>query len=821
MNDSHIKLMNIEDEMKASYIDYAMSVIVGRAIPDVRDGLKPVHRRIIYTMKELGLLPGKPYKKCARIVGDTMGKYHPHGDAAIYDSLVKMAQTFAIRHPLVDGQGNFGSVDGDPPAAYRYTEARLQKISEELLSDIEKDTVDFRPNFDNSESEPIVLPAKFPNLFANGSTGIAVGMATEIPPHNICELSETCIHLLDNPEAEVEELMHYIQGPDFPTAGRILGKAGIIDAYKTGRGRIIVCGRIEREQIKTRQALVITEIPYQINKSKLIERIADLAKEGKLDGVSDLRDESSRKGIRVVIETKKDAELDILEKKLFHLTELQRSYGIIILALVNNRPAVLPMKKALGYFLDHRKEVIRRRTLFDLNKAEKRAHILEGLLKALDQIDEVISIIRSSKTVEEASGRLILSLDLTEVQARAILEMRLQRLTGLEREKLQSEYNELLKDIEFYKAILSNPQMVVEIIKEELQDVSRVYGGKRKTTIEVDPANLGFDIEDMIEDKQVAITFSEDGYIKRTLCSSYRRQNRGGTGSTGGLCKEDDTFKDLLVATNLETLLFFSNLGKVYSMKAYEISEAQKAAKGKHIRNYLPLMEDEYISSWFNIKDFSDGKHLVMVTRRGKIKKCELKSFQNIRRNGIIGITVKEGDELIKARLSSGDDCVLIFTRKGKAIKVMESEIRAMGRTAGGVIGIRPQKEDEVIEFCICPPDSKELKVLTITENGYSKCTPVDEFSCTHRGGIGVRAHMISKATGNVAGADIVTEEDDILIITALGKIIRIPACKVNTYSRNARGVRAIRLSNEDRVVGFAVNAKIDETSDKEDDMQE
>lgn len=813
MSESNMKRMNIEDEMKASYIDYAMSVIVGRAIPDVRDGLKPVHRRIIFTMKELGLLPGRPYKKCARIVGDTMGKYHPHGDAAIYDSLVKMAQSFATRYPLVDGQGNFGSVDGDPPAAYRYTEARLQKMSEELLADIEKDTVDFRPNFDNSEKEPVVLPAKFPNLFANGATGIAVGMATEIPPHNIRELADTCIHLLDNPDAEVEELMHYLKGPDFPTAGRILGNAGIIEAYKTGRGRIFISGRIVQEEIKNRQALVITEIPYQVNKSKMLERIAELAKEGKLEGVTDLRDESSRKGIRVVIETKKDADLDILEKKICHMTEIQRSYGIIILALVNNRPAVLPLKNALNYFLDHRKEVIRRRTLFDLNKAEKRAHILEGLLKALDHIDEVISIIRSSKTVEEAAGRLILKLELTEVQAKAILEMRLQRLTGLEREKLENEYKELLKDIEFYKAVLSNPRMVVEIIKEELQEVRRIYGDDRKTSIEADPANMGFDIEDMIEDKQVVITFSEDGYIKRTLCSSYRRQNRGGTGSTGGKCKEDDTFKDLLVATNLQHLLFFTNVGKVYCLKAYEIDEAQKTAKGKHIRNYLPLMENEYITSWFNIRDFSDGEHLVMVTRKGKIKKCELKNFQNIRRNGIIGIGLKEGDELVKARLSSGSDHVMIFTRKGKVIKVLESEIRSMGRTAAGVIGIRPQKNDEVIEFCICPSEAPGLKVLTVTVNGFSKCTPVDDFTCRHRGGMGVRAHLINKVTGDVAGADIVTDENDILIITALGKIIRIPACKVSTYGRSARGVRAIRLSEDDRVVGFAVHTKEEECS--------
>jgi len=811
--DLNTKRMNIEEEMKASYIDYAMSVIVGRAIPDVRDGMKPVHRRIIYTMKELGLFYGKPYKKCARIVGDTMGKYHPHGDAAIYDSLVKMAQSFATRYPLVDGQGNFGSVDGDPPAAYRYTEARLHKISEELLADIEKDTVDFRPNFDNSESEPVVLPCKLPHLFANGATGIAVGMATEIPPHNTRELANTCIHLLDNPRADLEELLHYIQGPDFPTAGRILGKEGIIEAYKTGRGRIIVSGRIHQEQIKKRKALVITEIPYQTSKSKMIERIADLTKEGKLEGISDLRDESSRKGIRVVIETKKDADLDILEKKIFHLTELQRSYGIIILALVDNRPAVLPLKNALEYFLEHRKEVIRRRTRFDLNKAEKRAHILEGLLKALDHIDEVISIIRSSKTVDEASGRLILKLGLTEKQAKAILEMRLQRLTGLEREKLENEYQELLKDIEFYKAVLSNPRMVIEIIKEELQEMSRVYGDERKTTIETDPVRMGFDIEDMIEDKQVVITFSEDGYIKRTLCSSYRRQNRGGTGSIGGVCKENDTFRDVLVASNLDHLLFFSNLGKVYCMKAYEIDEAQKTAKGKHIRNYLPLLENEYITSWFNIREFNRGRHLMMVTRKGKIKKSNLESFKNIRRNGLIGIRLREGDELVKARLSSGKDYVLILTRKGKAIKVLESEIRSMGRNAAGVIGIRPQEDDEVIEFCIFPHDEKDLKVLTITVKGYSKCTPVEGFTCHHRGGKGVRAHMINKATGDVAGADIVTDDDDVLIITARGKMIRIPACKVSTYSRSARGVRAIRLNKVDHVVGFAVHPRSEEES--------
>ncbi len=801
--DNKIIKVNIEDELKSSYIDYAMSVIIGRAIPDVRDGLKPVHRRIIYTMRELGVLPGKPFKKCARIVGDTMGKYHPHGDSAIYEALVKMAQDFSTRYPLIDGQGNFGSIDGDPPAAYRYTEARLAKIAVELLVDIEKNTVDFRPNFDNTEKEPVVLPAAFPNLLANGSTGIAVGMATEIPPHNLSELIDGCIYLLDNPDATAKELMKFIKGPDFPTYGIIVGRKGILKAYETGRGKITIRGVVKREKIKNREALIITEIPYQVNKAAFIEKVADLVKNGTIPQIADIRDESNRKGMRIVIETKKDANLDIIENKLYKLTPLQRSYGIIMLALVDNRPAVLSLPKMLLHFINHRKEVIRRRTLFDLEKAEKRAHILEGLLKALDHIDEIISIIRSSRTVDEAQGRLMITFDFTQVQAKAILDMKLQKLTGLERDKLQAEYEELLKDIEYYKEVLSNPKMVIEIIKEELLEIKRKYGDQRRTKIIEDTSSLEFTIEDLIENKEMVITLTKQGYIKRTPVNSYRAQNRGGKGSKGAVCKEDDILQEVITAKNHDLLFFFTNYGKIYSLKVYEIEESQRATKGKHIRNYLKLDKDEIITSVFRVSDVESDKFLLMVTKNGKIKKTKISSFKNAKKNGIIAIKLLDEDKLVTVRLTDGNSHIMIFTRSGKVARISESEIRNMGRSAMGVRGIRLLPDDAVIEaVSFNPSEEGEIYVLTITQKGYAKRTLVkDSFTCIHRGGMGVIAHKITDGTGHIIGAHIVKDDDELFILTKLGKMVRVKASEFSIYSRATKGVRAIKLDEDDEVI--------------------
>lgn len=804
MDQERIIKINIEEEMKSSYIDYAMSVIIGRAIPDIRDGLKPVHRRILYTMKELGIVAGRPYKKCARIVGDTMGKYHPHGDGAIYDSLVKMAQDFSTRYPLIDGQGNFGSIDGDPAAAYRYTEARTEKITTELYADLEKNTVNFRPNFDNSESEPEVFPTKYPNLLANGSTGIAVGMATEIPPHNLCELTDGCIATLDNPSISTVELMQHIKGPDFPTAGVIVGKSGIFKAFDTGRGKITIRGVVKREKIKQREALIITEIPYQLNKASFIEKMVDLVKAGTLTQIADIRDESNRKGMRIVIECKRDANIDILENKIYQLTPLQKSYGIIMLALVKNRPAVLPLRSILNYFIDHRKEVIRRRTQFDLDKAERRAHILEGLLKALDSIDEVIKTIRASKTTDEALGRLMINFDFSERQAKAILEMRLQRLTGLERDKLEAEFAELQKSIAYFKAILSDQQMVIEIIKEELTEIKNKYGNPRKTEIIDSTDSLDITMEDLIENKEMVITITKSGYIKRTDMDQYRAQNRGGKGSKGATCKENDLLENVLAVKNHNTLMFFTNMGKVFTLKAYQIEETQRATRGKHMVNYIELTEGEKVTSVFSVDEFKDDMYLFMVTKNAKVKKTKLSLFQKVRKKGIIAINLLEEDSLVTARLTDGKKHILIFSKKGKAARISETEIRELGRASQGVRGLKLQKNDEVIEAVIFNEDNTSISVLTVTEKGFAKRTPVDEYTCIHRGGSGVISHRLTPSTGEIVGANIVEDDNEILLLTRNGKIIRVRAKAFSVYSRATKGMKALTVDGDDIVTSIA-----------------
>lgn len=795
----------IEEEMKKSYLAYSMSVIVGRALPDVRDGLKPVHRRVLYAMKELGLEYGKPYKKSARIVGEVLGKYHPHGDVAVYDTLVRMVQEFSLRYPLVDGQGNFGSVDGDSPAAMRYTEARLASITDEILKDIDKETVDFAPNFDSSLEEPILLPASMPNLLVNGSSGIAVGMATNMPPHNLSEVADALVSLIDNPEATIKELSKFIKGPDFPTGGIICGREGITDAYTTGRGKILVRAKASIERQKgNKDTIVVTEIPYQVNKANLIETIANLAQEKKVEGITDIRDESDKDGIRIVIELRRDVEPQIILNYLYKHTQLETTFGVINLALVNNSPKVLNLKQILGYFIDHRRIIVRRRTQFDLDKALRRAHILEGLRIALKFINQIIKTIRESKSTPEAKVALMKGFDLSEIQAQAILEMQLQRLTALERDKIESEYEALLKDIDNYRAILASEKKIEEIIKNELLEIKKKYGDERRTEIAGKAEEI--EVEDLIAEEDMAITISSDGYIKRLAVSAYRRQKRGGKGVTAMSTDEEDFVKQLFVASSKDYLLVFSNKGVVRWLKVYEIPIASRAAKGKNIVNLLSFNKDEQISAIVAVKEFSEDQYLVMATSQGNVKKTKLSAFSNPRKGGIVGITLEKGDNLIGTSLSGGKHEVLLATKLGKSLRFSEKNIRDMGRSAKGVRGIRLGKGDEVMSLQVFSADIGKTgsTLLTVTALGFVKRSLFEEYRTQSRGGKGIINVKVTERNGTVVGVLAVLPDDEIMAATKKGMIVRCSPEDIRQTGRSTQGVRLIKLEKEDEVSSVA-----------------
>lgn len=791
----------IEEEVKDSYLNYAMSVIVGRALPDVRDGLKPVHRRVLYTMKELNLGHDKPYKKCARVVGDCMGRFHPHGDIAIYDTLVRMAQDFSLRYPLVEGQGNFGSVDGDSPAAQRYTEARLAAISDEMLADIEKNTVNFMPNFDASLQEPIVLPAILPNLLVNGSSGIAVGMATNMPPHNLGEVVDGIIYCLDNPDCQVKDLMRYIKGPDFPTGSLICGRDGVKEAYTTGKGKLILRAKASIERQKQgKDSIVITEIPYQVNKSSLIESIAGLVEEKKIEGISDIRDESDKEGLRIVVELRRDSEPQIILNQLYKHTQLEVTFGIINLALVDGRPRILDLKQLVSNYILHRKDVIRRRTAFDLEKAKQRAHILEGLKIALKFLDRVIKTIKTSKNVAVAKEALMKNFDLTDAQAQAILEMQLQRLTALERDKIDAEYLDLIKKIELYQSILASEKKVENIIKEELANLKKKYGDERLTEIVQEAEEI--EVEDLIAEEDVVITISHSGYIKRLAVSGYRKQKRGGRGVTGAEVREEDFIEHLFVASTKDHLLVFTDKGRVHWLKVYEIPQASRTAKGKAIINLLQLAGGEKISSTIPVKEFTDDKFLVMVTKQGFIKKTRLDEYSNPRKGGIIGITLKKGDELIGVKLTDAKQELLLATRLGKAIRFPESGVRDMGRAARGVRGISLVKQDEVIAMEI---SQKDAAVLTVTELGFAKRTPIEQYRLQRRGGKGIINVKVTKKNGPAINLKTVSDKDELMVITQNGMFLRCSVKDIRSTGRASQGVRLIKLESKDRVASVAL----------------
>jgi DNA gyrase subunit A len=790
--------INIEEEMKVSYLDYAMSVIIGRALPEVRDGLKPVHRRILYAMLREGLLPGRKYSKCAGVVGEVLKKYHPHGDSAVYDALVRMAQDFNMRYTLVDGQGNFGSIDGDPAAAYRYTEARLQKIAEELLADIDKDTVDFMPNFDETTEEPIVLPSRIPNLIVNGAAGIAVGMATNIPPHNLGEVIDGLLILLEKPDATVEQLMGSIKGPDFPTGGIIHGTAGILDAYATGKGLIKVRAKakIEREH-KGGESIIITELPYQVNKARLIEKIAELVREKKIEGISDLRDESDRDGIRAVLELKRGEMAEVVLNNLYKHTQMETTFGIIMLALVGGQPHVLGLKRVLNYFLQHRRDVIIRRTRYELKKAEERAHILEGLKIALDHLDEIIALIRASAGPAEAKTALMRDYPLSEIQAQAILDMKLQRLTGLERDKIINEYTATLKEMERLRGILASKALVTKIIKDELLEIKGKYGDERRT--EIAEKTKEITIEDLITEEEMVITISHQGYIKRNPLSAYRSQRRGGKGLIGMETKEEDFVEQLFIGSTHDYMLFFTNLGRLYWLKIYQLPEAGRAAKGKAIVNLLQLSEGEYVSTALPVRHFREG-YLVMFTKNGTVKKTALSAYSNPRGKGIIAISLVKDDELIAVRRTAGNNDLIMGTRKGLAIKFNEEDVRDMGRTARGVRGIRLRKDDEVVAGIYA---EEKTTILTVTENGYGKRTKIEDYPIRHRGGKGVISIKLTEKGRNVAGLLQVRDEDEVVMISSRGKLIRTTAENISIMGRNTQGVKLMDTA-DDKVVSIA-----------------
>jgi DNA gyrase subunit A len=790
----------IEDEMKASYISYAMSVIVGRALPDVRDGLKPVHRRILYAMKDLGLEHTKPYKKCARITGEVLGKYHPHGDMAVYDSLVRMVQDFSLRYPLIDGQGNFGSVDGDFAAAMRYTEARMAQIADEMLADIDKDTVNFTPNFDETLEEPAVLPSRLPNLLVNGSSGIAVGMATNIPPHSLIEIVDAISEVINNPEVSVKDLMRIVKGPDFPTGGIICGREGIKEAYEKGRGLLKIHARANIEKQKSgKESIIVTEIPYQVNKSKLIENIANLVQDKKIEGISDIRDESDKEGMRIVIDIKRDQNAEVVLNQLYKHTQMEESFGVIMLALVDNRPKVLNLKEALELYIKHRQEVVRRRTQFELTKAEKRAHILEGLKIAIDHLNQIIKTIKESKDPKSAQAALMKNFELSEIQAQAILEMQLVRLTALERNKIEDEYLELIKKIEMYKAILKSEKKILEIVKDEALELKKKYGDERRTEIVAKIEDI--EIEDLIEEEDMVITISHAGYIKRLPVDSYRRQKRGGAGVTGIDMKEEDFVEHLFIASTHEYILFFTNKGRVYWLKVYEIPQASRAARGKAVINMLELSQGENISSYVRVKEFKEGCFLVMATKNGLIKKTDLMAYSNPRKGGIIGITVEKEDELIEVEFTDGKEDLLLATSQGKAIRFPESQVRDMGRGAKGVRGIRLGKKDRVIAMQIAKEDST---VLTVTSQGFAKRTAIDQYRKQSRGGKGIKNVNVTKKNGNAAGLKTVSDKDEIMVITEKGMIVRCAVKDIRITGRSTQGVHIIKLDSGDNVSSIA-----------------
>lgn len=797
--------VNIEEEMKVSYLDYAMSVIIGRALPEVRDGLKPVQRRILYAMFREGLLPGKKYSKCAGVVGEVLKKYHPHGDTAVYDALVRLAQDFNLRYPLVEGQGNFGSIDGDPPAAYRYTEARLAKIAEELLADIDKETVDFVPNFDETTEEPKVLPSRIPNLLINGSSGIAVGMATNIPPHNLGEIIDGLVFLLENPEATVEDLMSFIKGPDFPTGGVIHGTSGIREAYEHGRGliKIRAKARVEKEY-KGGENIIISELPYQVNKARLIEKIAELVKDKKIEGISEIRDESDRDGIRIVLELKRGEMAEVILNNLYKHTQMESTFGVIMLALVGGQPHILNLKRLLSHFLQHRRDVVIRRTRFELRKAEERAHILEGLKIALDHLDEIISLIRSSKSPEEAKAELMTRFPLTEVQSQAILDMKLQRLTGLEREKIINDYRDTLKEIERLKAILASDALIAKIIKDELLDIKSRYADERRTEITEETKEIT--LEDLITEEDMVITLSHLGYIKRNPLSAYRSQRRGGKGLTGMETKEEDYVEQLFIGSTHDYMLFFSNLGRLYWLKIYQIPEAGRAAKGKALVNLLTLSEGEKITTALPIRDFKEG-YLVMFTKNGMVKKTPLEEYSNPRGKGIIAISLDEGDELIAVRKTNGQNDFIIGTREGLSIRFNEEDVRPMGRTAKGVIGIRLQEGDEVVSAEVIETNTT---LLTVTEKGLGKRTALNEYPVQGRGGKGVISIKVTPKGGKAVGLIQVRDEDEVVMITNNGKLIRTIAGNISIQGRNTQGIKLMDVEPEDRVVSIGRVAEKD-----------
>ena len=803
--DQKIVEINLEHEMQDAYIEYAMSVIVGRALPDVRDGLKPVHRRILYSMYESGLTSDKAFKKSATCVGDVLGKYHPHGDQSVYDALVRLAQDFSMRYPLVDGHGNFGSVDGDPPAAYRYTEARMAKIANEMLRDIEKETVDWDPNFDESLKEPRVIPSRFPNLLVNGSSGIAVGMTTNIPPHNLREVIDAAICVLDNPEAELDDLMEHIKGPDFPTRGIIMGRSGIRAAYATGKGHIRVRARTEMEEFgNNRTRIIVTELPYQVNKSRLVENIADQVHDKRLEGISGLRDESDgKKGMRIVIELKKDANPQVVLNRLFAQTQMQTTFAIVMLALVNNQkqPKILTLRQILDEYIAFQEEVITRRTIFDRRKAEERAHLLKGLLIAQDNIDEVIRIIRES--YDNARERLMERFGLDEVQAQAILDMQLKRLQGLEKEKLEAEYAELMKKIAYYNELLSNGQMLRGVLKEELTEIRNKYGDERKT--EIGFVEDDIDIEDLIEEEECVFALTSAGYIKRLPASTYRAQRRGGKGISAQTLKEEDMVETVFTASTHDFILFFTNKGRVHRKKGYQIPEAGRTAKGTNIVNVLPVESDEKVTAMIHLREFPEDRYLVMVTRNGTVKRLQLSSINTARRAGIRCITLDEGDELIAVRETDGEQAVLIVTHEGMAICFKETDVRCMGRDAYGVRGIKLRDGDYVVAAARAKRDHQ---VLMITENGFGKRTGMDEYiradGPQNRGGYGLKGYQVTDKTGPVAAMKVVNESDDILIISDDGTIIRTHAVGINVYSRTAQGVKVMNLSEGVKVISIA-----------------
>ena len=807
LEDQKLIQHEINKEMKDSYIDYAMSVIVGRALPDVRDGLKPVHRRILYGMSGLGVTPDKPHKKSARIVGEVMGKYHPHGDGSIYDAMVRLAQPFNIRYTLVDGHGNFGSVDGDGAAAMRYTEARMTPLALQMLRDIEKETVDFTPNFDGEEKEPAVLPSRFPNLLVNGSNGIAVGMATSIPPHNLCEVIDAAVKLIDEPESTVEDLIKIVKGPDFPTGAIIMGKSSVREAYRTGQGKAVVRAVAEIEETSHgKQQIIVTEIPYQVNKARLIEKIADLVRDKRVEGITAIRDESNRKGMRIVIELKRDTNANIVLNRLYKHTQMQDSFSMIMLALVDGRPKILNLREIISEYLKHQKEVVTRRTIFDKKKAEARAHILEGYLIALDNIDEIIRIIRSS--YNDAKEKLMERFDLSEIQAQAILDMQFRRLQGLEKEKIESEYKELLKKIAYYVELLADEKKLMGVVKDELIEIRDKWGDKRKTKIKADAQEL--DEEDLIEEEKVCITLTHLGYVKRVPVDTYRAQKRGGKGITGLTTRDNDFVKNMIMTSTHDYLMFFTNTGKAHRIKAYEIPEATRTAKGTPVVNFLNLLQRERVTAVIPIKEFAEDRFLVGVTKDGIIKKTALANFDTNRKTGLIAMNLKEGDQLIDIRETSGNNNVIIVTKHGKCISFSEEDVRPMGRIAGGVRAIKLEKDDEVVSMELVEPGQE---LLVVTEKGYGKRTKVEEYKIQVRGGKGLLTYDKTKfkKTGQLVGAMVVDDDDDVMLINSNGIIIRMQAKEISRLGRATQGVKIMNVADDVNIIALAKVAREDE----------